>query len=118
MGRSGNQISSYGKFGVRIKAVAAVCEGGCGDLAPAPKKLIILCESPLAYGIKACYTVLSSQYFSVFTEFFRNIYHPVARPALHLCRRTEHKKGGKYPGLGVRQRGDLSQGIVGFAPAV
>ena len=87
MGWSGNKISSYGKFGVRMEDVVVIREGGCDDLAPAPKNLIILCESPLAYGIKACYTVLSSQYFSVFTEFFRNIYHPIARPALHHCRR-------------------------------
>ena len=46
MGRSGNKISSYGKFGVRMEGVV-VREGGCDDLAPTPKNLIILCESPL-----------------------------------------------------------------------
>ena len=47
MGRSGNKISSYGKFGVRMADVVVVREGGCDDLALAPKNLIILCESPL-----------------------------------------------------------------------
>lgn len=46
MGRSGNKISSYGKFGVRIEGVV-VREGGCDDFALAPKNLIILCEFPL-----------------------------------------------------------------------
>lgn len=36
-----------GKFGVRIEDVVVIREGGCDDLALAPKNLTILCECPL-----------------------------------------------------------------------